>query len=305
MIVVGLGTQGKKRKLSAGEDFVASVDPFNGLADYKSVEEVPLESFDGAFLCTPDNEKPRLINYLASNEKHILCEKPLKFNHAEEFDRFEELCRSKSIFYSTAYNHRFEPSFVRMKELIQMGILGQIYSISLFYGNGTAKEVQSSPWRDQGDGVLSDLGSHLIDTLEFWLPNTNKTYQICRLNRFESNSFDYARIQSVSEFPTIALEMTTCMWKNSFECRLIAEFGSAHILGLCKWGPASLVIRKRVFPSGVPTEEQFLFPPGDPTWNAEYASFKDRVSKGHLTDLTLDKFIFSEITRINKEMKTS
>ena len=34
------------------------------------------------------------------------------------------------------------------------------------------------------------------------------------------------------------------MWKNSFNLDVIGEKGSAHINGLCKWGPSTLEIRK-------------------------------------------------------------
>ena len=52
-----------------------------------------------------------------------------------------------------------------MRELIVSGELGEIYSCRMFYGNGTARLVRESDWRDQGAGVLPDLGSHLLDTL--------------------------------------------------------------------------------------------------------------------------------------------
>ena len=51
-----------------------------------------------------------------------------------------------------------------MKDLIESKKLGSIYYV-MFYGNGTARLVRDSKWRDTGLGVLSDLGSHLLDTL--------------------------------------------------------------------------------------------------------------------------------------------
>ena len=38
---------------------------------------------------------------------------------------------------------------------------------NFFYGNGTAINVKNSTWRDVGQGVISDLGSHLIDLSDF------------------------------------------------------------------------------------------------------------------------------------------
>ena len=48
VIIVGLGVQGYERRKFAGSDYVASVDPVNVEADYKSIENVPLNDFQFA-----------------------------------------------------------------------------------------------------------------------------------------------------------------------------------------------------------------------------------------------------------------
>ena len=45
----------------------------------------------------------------------------------------------------------------------------------MFYGNGTARLVRDSAWRDQGAGVLPDLGSHLLDTAGSGSATSSKT----------------------------------------------------------------------------------------------------------------------------------
>ena len=78
--------------------------------------------------------------------------------------------------------------FPIMKELIDSGRLGKIYSIRMYYGNGTARLVRDSAWRDQGAGVLPDLGSHLLDTLNFWLGKPIEDFKIFSANRFENRA---------------------------------------------------------------------------------------------------------------------
>ena len=82
----------------------------------------------------------------------------------------------------TAYNHRFEPHFVRMRDLIASGELGTIYRCRMFYGNGTARLVRDSAWRDQGAGVLPDLGSHLLDTCRFWFGDISDDFTVVSAN---------------------------------------------------------------------------------------------------------------------------
>src|SRR5690606_33759256 len=125
----------------------------------------------------PDAPKIELLTYLLSNSKHVLVEKPL-FADAETLRRLAHLAREQRTVCYTAYNHRFEPHFLRMRDLIASGDLGRIYNCRLFYGNGTARDVRNSVWRDEGAGVLPDLGSHLLDTLLFWFGEFDAPFSV-------------------------------------------------------------------------------------------------------------------------------
>ena len=67
-IVVGMGVQGNKRKKFLGKDFIYSVDKFSK-ADFKRIEEVPLNKYDTVFACLPDNQKLRVVDYCIKNKK--------------------------------------------------------------------------------------------------------------------------------------------------------------------------------------------------------------------------------------------
>src|SRR4051812_45250179 len=176
VIVVGLGVQGHKRREFAGSDFVATVDPYNDKADYQRVEDVPLSSYDAALACIPDRPKIEVLTYLLSHGKHVLVEKPLWAESDGEIAKLEALARTTNAFCYTAYNHRFEPHFMRMRDLVRSGELGEIYRCRMFYGNGTARLVRESAWRDEGAGVLPDLGSHLLDTAKYWFGDPGERF---------------------------------------------------------------------------------------------------------------------------------
>ncbi len=283
IIVVGLGIQGHKRRASAGDDFVATVDPINDAADYKAVEDVPLGDYDAALVCTPDESKENLLEYLLSNAKHVLVEKPLFAPRDGILERLGQLARDHGVICYTAYNHRFEPHFIRLKEVIQSGVLGEIYSCRMFYGNGTARLVRDSAWRDQGGGVLPDLGSHLLDTAMFWFGVPDSPFKVVSADRFENKSFDHISFVSNGR-PLLQMEMTLLTWRNHFYADILAEKGSAHIESLCKWGPSTFTLRDRKLPSGRPDESSETLIQADPTWDAEYAHFKklcaDPVANG-------------------------
>jgi predicted dehydrogenase len=271
VVVVGMGVQGAKRLAAAGADAVGTVDPVR-TAQYRDLAAVPVDSYDAALLCIPDEPKLKLMMDLVRQGKHLLVEKPVLGDDAGIRAVIETAKATRSICY-TAYNHRFEPHFVRMKALIDSGVLGRIYSLRMFYGNGTARLVRESAWRDQGGGVLPDLGSHLLDTVHFWLGEPDAPFQLTMMNRFENRSPDHVVLSSAGSV-AIQLEMTMLSWRNHFTCDVLAENGSAHIESLCKWGPSSFRYRKRILPSGRPPEESVTLVQDDPTWAAEYAHFK-------------------------------
>lgn len=300
-IVVGLGVQGYKRRKFAGQDYVASVDPVNKEAEYRAVEDIPLSSYDTALVCIPDEPKIEVLTYLLKHGKHVLVEKPLWASDDRQIGSLEQLARAKGVVCYTAYNHRFEPHYVRMRDLIASGKLGAIYRCRMFYGNGTARLVRDSTWRDQGAGVLPDLGSHLLDTAKFWFGNLSEDFQIVSANCFENRAPDHVVMASKTTRPKLEFEMTLLSWRNHFTCDILAEKGTAHIRSLCKWGPTIFTHRTRVLPSGRPPEESVPLVQDDPTWALEYAHFKALCERGVATDLSTDLWLNSLLRRLGRD----
>lgn len=288
VVVVGLGVQGHKRRKFAGADYVAAADPANREAEYRRIQDVPPGTFDAALVCIPDEPKVEVLRYLLGHGKHVLVEKPLWAKRDADIAGLEKLARRKKVVCYTAYNHRFEPHYVRMRDLIRSRALGKIYRCRMFYGNGTARLVRESGWRDRGAGVLPDLGSHLLDTAKFWFGELGDGFRVVSANRYENRAPDHVVIMSKTTTPALELEMTLLSWRNHFTCDVFAEKGSAHISSLCKWGPTTYCYRTRVLPSGRPLEDNVTLEQEDPTWELEYAHFRDLCAKGATTDLSND-----------------
>ena len=238
VVVVGLGIQGRKRSGIAGDEVVATVDPVVAEADYRTIDEVPADAYDAALVCTPDDAKIGLLTRLLDAGKHVLVEKPL-LGPPSDLERLAELAQARGVQCYTAYNHRFEPHFIRMKETLESGVLGRIYLCRMFYGNGTARDVRNSPWRDRGAGVLPDLGSHLLDTAFFWFGATAAPLQVWSADRFENRAFDHLAFGARGQ-PVLQMEITLLSWRNHFTADVYGEHGSAHIESLCNGAPRPL-----------------------------------------------------------------
>ena len=300
-IIVGMGVQGKKRKKFLGRDFVYTVDKF-AKADFKSIYKVPLNKFDTVFACVPDHEKLKIVNYCINNKKHVLLEKPFLAHSSKIFLGLEKHARKKRVVCYTAYNHRFEPSITKMKDLLKSKKLGKLYKCRMFYGNGTSLLVKKSKWRDKGTGVLTDIGSHLLDICLYWFGKKIRSLKVIELNKFENNAPDHAIVILEINKVKIELEMSLCMWKNTFTCDVIASKGSAHLHSLCKWSKSTFCYSKRNFPSGRPNERKILFKQGDPTWKAEYLFFKNLINKKTQTSFKKDLILNNCFLQMNKSV---
>lgn len=302
LIIVGLGIQGQKRLkvLKSKKELVATVDNLNKDADYDNVKQVPLDSFDSAIISVHNQAKLGIIEYLIKNKKNIMVEKPFLIKNDKTYKRLKNLIIKNRVVFYTAYNHRFEPHIIKIRELLRKKIIGKIYYVNFFYGNGTAKLIKNDRYKDTGKGIIEDLGSHIIDLCLFLFKNKKIYFKSVLKNKFENKSNDYSIFIHNEKNFHIKSELSYCMWKNNFNCNIIGSKGSIHMNGLCKWGPSELIIRKRKFPAGVPLEKKNILRIQDPTWKKEYLFFKELIKdkKKLLSNLAKDRKITQKLLKI-------
>lgn len=291
-IIVGYGIQGKKRadiSLNSGT-LVGLVDPAETEAKQyaaatniryeRCLKDFPDDEYDAVVLCVPDLEKVDLIDFALSKKKSVLVEKPLLTGVS-----FEKLCAWRKLIEESgnrlqvAYNHRYEPAIIEAADFIAEGGLGQLYSAYLFYGNGTAQLVKASPWRDEGLGVVPDLFSHLWDIFNYFFPDTILQYEYFSGLKNETKAYDHATIFGKNE-AAVTFEVTLTSWRNTFRVDLVGSRGSLHVDSLCKWGPSSLKIRRRISSTGRPDEIEKRWVQNDPTWETEYLDFLSKIESG-------------------------
>lgn len=299
-LIVGLGVQGKKRKLQLeGLKRLNTLDPFNKEADYSSIDSVQLDAIQNVMLCIPDEEKVGYIDFFINKGMNILVEKPLAVSSEQSLEWVKRSTKSSANLY-IAYNHRFEPSLIKMKQAMADYPSEKLYKINIFYGNGTSKLVKASGWRDRGNGVLEDLGSHCLDLINYIFGFCQIEFNVVQTRSFETSAPDNIIILGTINNCLLEIELSLISWKNDFYFEVITEDGSFHAHSLCKWGTASFEHRKRVLPSGKPLIFAETFDCPDPTWKAEHAFFLDRLSNTK-SNLGINDWInlnFAKIKRI-------
>jgi predicted dehydrogenase len=101
---------------------------------------------------------------------HVLCEKPLslKAAHAREMAEKAEAAGVKHMVYFT---WRWLPHYQYLRELIDNGYIGQCYHCQIRYVAGYGRAAQYG-WRfdrQRSNGILGDLGSHMIDLARLYV----------------------------------------------------------------------------------------------------------------------------------------
>ena len=229
-LIIGLGVQGNKRIKYLNSDYV-TVDPIAKGADFKNLSEVPLDKFSHAYICTPENQKFKIIKKLLKKNINILVEKPLILKKKQDLEILKILKNKRSTLY-TAYNHRFEPNIVKAKSILDKKKLGKIYLVNLYYGNGTSKLWKNS-WREKNKySIIHDLGVHLLDIFDYWFKFYPKKFKINYSSKNELKCFDFFSFYSKENF-LCNFSTSIIDWKNTFKADIIGSKGSLHIDCLC------------------------------------------------------------------------
>ena len=123
--------------------------------------------------CLPNHLHRQVVVDALKAGKHVYCDKPLALN-VQEAEEIYTLARKSKVKHQITFQYRFIPAIMRAKQLIEQGILGQIFSFrSVYLHASCVTQKKAYSWKAEydkvGGGVLVDLGSHLIDLLRFLL----------------------------------------------------------------------------------------------------------------------------------------
>jgi predicted dehydrogenase len=133
--------------------------------DYRKMYEVP--DLEMVVLGLPNDLHCDATVAAARAGKHVLCEKPLCLNLAEA-DRMIAACRQAGVKLMYAEELCFTPKYVRLKQLVDEGALGQIHLVK----QAEKHDGPHAGWfwdvRRSGGGVTFDMGCHAVEFFR-WL----------------------------------------------------------------------------------------------------------------------------------------
>jgi predicted dehydrogenase len=141
-----------------------------GIPAYSNIDDFLLrEDLDIVSICTQSGKHMEPIIAAAKAGKHIITEKPLEVS-VDRANRIISVCRSQGVKLSVIFQSRFNPAYLKLKQVVRSGSLGK-----LLLGNAYIKWYRDKAYYNQsnwkgtlkGDGgaALINQGIHTIDLL--------------------------------------------------------------------------------------------------------------------------------------------
>jgi 1,5-anhydro-D-fructose reductase (1,5-anhydro-D-mannitol-forming) len=235
VVVIGCGLIGRKR-LEAVELFdevtlAATIDPVGeppaetGAPHYRSLRELPPDSYDAAIIAVPHDAAPALTEAILAAGKPVLVEKPLatSLTVARKLEELAERVPSPSF---VGYNYRFLPTVREVVRIAADGRLGRLRSIDMLIGHGGHPE-SGKGWkldpRRAGGGVLLDPGVHLLDLLLQLAPDASCTAVEATRGFWGSDIEEDVAATFRAEMLLITLRVSHIRWINTFRIEMFGE----------------------------------------------------------------------------------
>lgn len=156
----------------------------NYYKDYK--EMLDKEKLDIVTISVPTSIHHKVALDVIRRRIHLIIEKPIAFNieEAEEIIREAKKFRVK---LTVGHIERFNPSVIKLKELIKKGKLGTIVSVM-------TRRAGTIPSRVKDANVILDIGVHDLDLLNFILDSKPSNVYASGGKAILKNHEDYADI---------------------------------------------------------------------------------------------------------------
>ena len=131
-------------------------------SDYRDL--LALDDVDAVIIATPGFLHEEMAVASAEAGKHIFCEKPMALSVAS-CDRMIEAARKAGVKLMVGQVLRYIPRFAKIKEIVDSGVLGEPFGMSIIRisGGWGGSDV---PWRRRKEmvgGVLFEVNVHELD----------------------------------------------------------------------------------------------------------------------------------------------
>ena len=137
--------------------------------DYKDLLNGGL--VDAVIVCTPSVMHYEVCKMAAEKGISVFCEKPFTTSPAQAKE-LADLFDEKGLVNQVGYVYRFDVVFNKVKEMLEQQVLGRVCHVNVQFLSSTISKMQPEKgWRskrENGGGATYEMGSHVIDLMEFF-----------------------------------------------------------------------------------------------------------------------------------------
>jgi predicted dehydrogenase len=147
---------------------------------------------DAVMIATPHYDHTPIAIEALGLGLHVLCEKPLAVQKAdcERMIAAYEARPQKSQVFAEMFQHRTDPPYRKLREMIHAGELGEVRRINWIVTDWFRTEAYyrsggwRATWRGEGGGVLLNQCPHNLDLWQWMFGVPSRIRGFCRFGRF-------------------------------------------------------------------------------------------------------------------------
>ena len=144
-------------------------------SDYKDLLQSGL--VDAVIVCTPSSMHYDVCKMACDKGISVFCEKPFTTDPKLASD-LAQMFETKGLVNQVGYVYRFDAVFKKVKELLGQGVIGKVvHTNAQFLSLTISKPQPEKGWRskrENGGGCTYEMGSHVIDLMEFFFGKPEK-----------------------------------------------------------------------------------------------------------------------------------
>ncbi len=124
-------------------------------------------SVEAIIVCTPPFLKMEITKEAAAAGKAVFCEKPISVT-LQDTDRMVDIVKKGGIKFQVGYQRRFDPSYLKAKQAMESGELGQLLLLKEHNRDPPGPILGWSTMPEKSGGIFLDTTSHDFDAVR-WL----------------------------------------------------------------------------------------------------------------------------------------
>ena len=144
-------------------------DEFGAAVYYNDYDKLLAdEKVEAVYIPLPNGLHKEWTIKAAEAGKHILCEKPLSGKNKKEAEQMFAAAKKNNIKLMEAFMYRFQPFVIKLKEMIEQGIIGEIKEIKSNFAFDISHRPDDIRLNAELDGgALNDIGCYTVNIARY------------------------------------------------------------------------------------------------------------------------------------------